>query len=91
MSELLTNALRHGADTPARPVRVALVQAALTAPVRWVVDRFRRKRAEPPMAGVREPRRPRPSLPALAVALEEPRTSLRHRIRLTHRRDSDHL
>jgi anti-sigma regulatory factor (Ser/Thr protein kinase) len=28
LSELLTNALRHGADAPARPVRVALVQPA---------------------------------------------------------------
>lgn len=28
LSELLTNALRHGADQPARPVRVALVQPA---------------------------------------------------------------
>ncbi len=28
LSELLTNALRHGADQPARPVRLALVQPA---------------------------------------------------------------
>ena len=28
LSELLTNALRHGADQPSRPVRVALVQPA---------------------------------------------------------------
>ncbi|HEX3963749.1 MAG TPA: hypothetical protein VHZ03_45105 [Trebonia sp.] len=34
-----------------------------------------------PPAGVREPRRPRPTLPAAAVALAEPAT--RHRIRLT--------
>jgi hypothetical protein len=36
---------------------------------------------QPPAAGVREPRRPRPPLPAAAVALAEPRT--RHRARLT--------
>jgi hypothetical protein len=35
----------------------------------------------PPSAGVREPRRPRPTLPAAAVALAEPRTT--HRIRLS--------
>ena len=36
----------------------------------------------PPSAGVREPRHPRPTLPAAAVALAEPRT--RQRIRLSH-------
>jgi hypothetical protein len=61
------------------------VRTALTAPARWVSDRIKRRRARPPTAGVREPRRPRPSLPALAVALDEPRTGLLHRIRLTGR------
>jgi hypothetical protein len=56
---------------------------ALTAPARFVADRvarpvhrlqqrFRRRPPEP--GGVREPRRPRPDLPAGSVALAEPRT-----------------
>jgi len=52
---------------------------ALTAPSRWLLDRasgyrHRGGRGSPPAAGVREPRRPRPSLPSAAVALAEPRT-----------------
>jgi hypothetical protein len=52
---------------------------ALTAPSRWLLDRtsgYRRRgwRGSPPAAGVREPRRPKPSLPSAAVALAEPRT-----------------
>jgi hypothetical protein len=50
---------------------------------RAVVDRIMRWRGHPPeMAGVREPRRPKPTLPAAAVALAEPRTRLR-RLRWT--------
>ena len=52
---------------------------ALTAPARWVTDRLRplaggrRRRGNgPPGAGVREPRRPQPDLPAGAMALPEP-------------------
>jgi hypothetical protein len=42
---------------------------------RAVVDQVMRWRGHPPQqAGVREPRRPRPTLPAAAVALAEPRT-----------------
>jgi hypothetical protein len=52
---------------------------ALTAPSRWLLDRasgswHRGSRGSPPAAGVREPRRPKPSLPGAAVALAEPRT-----------------
>jgi hypothetical protein len=43
-----------------------------------VVDRIMRWRGRPPeLAGVREPRRPKPTLPAAAVALDEPRSRLR--------------
>lgn len=50
---------------------------ALTAPARWLFDRLRpRARGRggngPPGAGVREPRRPLPDLPAGAMALPEP-------------------
>jgi hypothetical protein len=52
---------------------------ALTAPGRWLTDRVsgypRRGRPGPPAAGVREPRRPRPSLPGGAVGLAEPQTA----------------
>ena len=54
------------------------VQRALIRVTRAVTDRFRRWRGHPPEeAGVREPRRPRPTLPAAAVALAEPRAGLR--------------
>jgi hypothetical protein len=57
------------------------VWIALTAPARWVADHLRprvgsgRRRGGngDPGAGVREPRRPRPDLPAGAMALPEPR------------------
>jgi hypothetical protein len=41
---------------------------------------FRRGNGWPP-AGVREPRRPRPTLPAAAVALAEPKARRRFRLR----------
>jgi hypothetical protein len=58
------------------------VWIALTAPGRWVLDRLRprvggrrgRGGNGPPGAGVREPRRPMPDLPAGAMALPEPRS-----------------
>jgi hypothetical protein len=54
------------------------VRTTLTRLARSVVDRFMRWRGHPPEeAGVREPRRPRPTLPAASVALAEPRTGLR--------------
>ena len=50
---------------------------------RAVVDRVMRWRGHPPeLAGVREPRRPKPTPPAAAVALAEPRVRLR-RLRWT--------
>jgi hypothetical protein len=54
------------------------VWIALTAPARWVLDHLRPRVGRngngngPPGAGVREPRRPLPDLPAGAVALDEP-------------------
>ncbi len=53
---------------------------ALTAPARWLLDRIRPRAGSrrgrggngPPGAGVREPRRPLPDLPAAAMALPEP-------------------
>jgi hypothetical protein len=53
---------------------------ALTAPGRWLLDRIRPRAGSrrgcggngPPSAGVREPRRPLPDLPAGAMALPEP-------------------
>lgn len=57
------------------------VWIALTAPGRWLADRLRprvgpgrrRNGGGDGGAGVREPRRPRPDLPAGAMALPEPR------------------
>jgi hypothetical protein len=51
----------------------------LTTRLRLLLRRF--EPGQPPPAGVREPRRPRPTLPAAAVALAEPRT--RPGVRLT--------
>lgn len=55
------------------------VWIALTAPSRWLFDRLRPRVGGrggngngPPGAGVREPRRPLPDLPAGAMALPEP-------------------
>jgi hypothetical protein len=55
------------------------VRQALARLGRAVTDRVMRWRGRPPeLAGVREPRRPKPTLPAAAVALAEPRTRPRH-------------
>ncbi|HTU74657.1 MAG TPA: hypothetical protein VMG38_14170 [Trebonia sp.] len=51
----------------------------LTTRLRRLFRRF--GHGQPPSAGVREPRRPRPTLPAAAMALAEPTT--RHRARLS--------
>lgn len=64
----------------ARHVLANPVWIALTAPARWLLDRVRPRAGGrrgrggngPPGAGVREPRRPLPDLPAGAVALPEP-------------------
>ncbi|HEY2241572.1 MAG TPA: hypothetical protein VGI21_22405 [Streptosporangiaceae bacterium] len=61
---------------------------ALAARLRLLFDRLTHRGHRPPRAGVREPRRPRPTLPAAAVALDEPRTALKRRIRLNRRRSA---
>jgi hypothetical protein len=67
------------------------LRSALTALARSVTDRVKRWRGHPPQeAGVREPRRPRPTLPAAAVALDDPRVALYRRwTRLNGHRDTD--
>lgn len=57
----------------------------LTGWLRLMFNRLTHRGHRPPLAGVREPRRPRPTLPAAAVALDEPRTALKRRIRLNRR------
>jgi len=55
------------------------------------VSRVTRWRGRPPEdAGVREPRRPKPTLPSAAVALDEPRVHVRRWFRLTGGHDADH-
>ena len=62
----------------------------LTAALQWVRDLLRGRRpSRPPDGVVREPRRPRPTLPAAAIALAEPRTEVRRLIRLRNLRDTD--
>ena len=59
------------------------------AGLRRLLERLTHRGRRPPLTGVREPRRPRPTLPSAAVALAEPRTARRRRIKLTrHRGDS---
>jgi hypothetical protein len=72
-----------------RAIAIGPVWVALSAPLRWVKERLARRKPGPPEAGVREPRRPRPTLPAAAVALAEPRTEVRRWIKLINRRDTD--
>lgn len=60
----------------------------VTGRMRLLFDRLTHRGHRPPRAGVREPRRPRPTLPAAAVALDEPRTALKRRIRLNRRRSA---
>jgi len=55
------------------------MRTILTSRLQRLFRRFRP--GGPPPAGIREPRRPRPTLPAAAVAVAEPRTL--RRIRLT--------
>jgi hypothetical protein len=57
----------------------------LATAVHWVRSHLPRWRRRPPTVGVREPRRPKPTLPAAAVALKEPRAGLMHRIKLGNR------
>jgi hypothetical protein len=63
---------------------------ALTAALQWLRDLLPSRRpSHPPEVGVREPRRPKPTLPAAAIALAEPRTEVRRLIRLRNLGDSD--
>lgn len=67
------------------------VRFALAERVRRFVRGIRRWRQRPPRpdAGIREPRRPKPTLPAGAIALAEPRTLRRLRLRgVVRRRDN---
>ena len=73
-----------GLQAVARAVIANPVLIALTAPGRWAIGQVGRLssggsggRDWPPPAGVREPRRPRPNVPAGAVALAEPRQQQR--------------
>jgi len=61
------------------------------AALHWVLDHLPKWRKRPPTAGVREPRRPKPTLPGAAVALKEPRTSLMHWIKLGTQRGDDQM
>jgi hypothetical protein len=63
----------------------------MTASLQRMLDHIRNWRRRPPMAGIREPRRPKPTLPAAAVALAEPRTSRKHWIKLGNRRGDDRI
>lgn len=65
------------------------MSTALIAAIQRIVDLLRRRPSRPPEAGVREPRRPRPTMPAAAIALAEPRTEARRWIRLRNLRDTD--
>jgi hypothetical protein len=57
---------------------VTTIRTTLSGLARAVTDRFMRWRGRPPEeAGVREPRRPKPTLPAASVALAEPTTRVR--------------
>lgn len=62
---------------------------ALVALRHWATNRVKRWRGQPPqLAGVREPRRPKPTLPSAAVALAEPRVERRW-FKLTGGHDAD--
>jgi hypothetical protein len=67
------------------------MSTALTAAFQKARDLLSRRwrPSRPPEAGVREPRRPRPTLPAAAIALSEPRTEVRRWVRLRNLRDTD--
>ena len=71
--------------------RPSAVWQTMVAAWQWLAARIRNRRTRPPMAGVREPRRPKPTLPAAAVALEEPRTAVKRRIRLNKRHPGDRM
>jgi hypothetical protein len=60
--------------------RLNAVLALLLAALRRMSQYPRGRRSRPPLVGVREPRRPKPTLPAAAIALDEPRTPVRVRL-----------
>lgn len=79
---------RFGWREPVHGVIECTVVRALTAPSRWVINfggrrlsRIGRRRGPggdwPPPSDVDEPRRPRPTAPAGAIALAEPRVERR--------------
>jgi hypothetical protein len=68
------------------PGRRNVVWIWVTALGRWATGYAGRRKQRPPAAGVREPRRPKPTLPTAAIALAEPRTDVRRRIRLVNLR-----
>jgi hypothetical protein len=75
-----------------RPRLAKRAWAALSSAARSLAGRVARWRRHPPDdSGVREPRRPRPTLPGSAVALAEPRTRRRIRLRVFGRRDDGGL
>lgn len=76
------------APRPALTLRDRLGASAAAGLRRWGRRWWPRPKPKPEAAGVREPRRPKPTLPAAAVALAEPRTEIRRRIRLRSHRAS---
>ena len=78
----IVSGLAWRATRPVDRVLFNPVWIALTAPARWLLDHLRPHAGSrrgrggnggPPGAGVREPRRPLPDLPAAAMALPDPR------------------
>ncbi len=90
---LATNAAsRDNDDMGIRPRLAKRAWAALSSAARSLADRVARWRLHPPDdSGVREPRRPRPTLPGASVALAEPRVRRRIRLRVFGRRDDGGL
>jgi hypothetical protein len=70
---------------------VAPAARALAGLRHAITDRVKRWRGHPPeKAGVREPRRPKPTLPSAAIALAEPTVRVRRWFRLTGGHSADH-
>jgi hypothetical protein len=75
-----------------RPRLAKQAWAALSSAARSLVGRVAHRRRQPPDdSGVREPGRPRPTLPGSAVALAEPQVRRRIRLRVFGRRDDGGL
>jgi hypothetical protein len=65
---------------------------ALAGLRRAITDRVKRWRGHPPeKAGVREPRRPKPTLPSAAIALAEPTVRVRRWFKLTGGHDANDI